>query len=152
MISIPLQKFLQAHASVILNSNNEEIVRCSNHPTARYSKYHVEETNKTNIFDRTKFGCLDVEQITVQHVKPSMLKMGVKIRKYLSCRLIYELKHATCGNYVEKTGGCNHITCCCGTHFCFFCPDGRSEVYTDEHQVYDHISEAHEEESLNDFQ
>ena len=29
-----------------------------------------------------------------------------------------------CKNWVEKTEGCNHISCRCGNHFCYFCGKG----------------------------
>ena len=32
---------------------------------------------------------------------------GSKFKQYLYCK-----------NWVEKTEGCNHITCRCGNHFC----------------------------------
>ncbi|KAG8945086.1 hypothetical protein FRC04_001247 [Tulasnella sp. 424] len=42
-----------------------------------------------------------------------------------------------CGVMVEKTFGCNHITCVCGTHFCHVCGiDGGEDIY-------DHMNEAH---------
>ena len=32
-------------------------------------------------------------------------------------------KCPTCNQGVEKNGGCNHITCLCGTHFCYICQE-----------------------------
>ncbi|KAG8990630.1 hypothetical protein FRB90_001693 [Tulasnella sp. 427] len=43
-----------------------------------------------------------------------------------------------CGVMVEKTYGCNHITCVCGAHFCHVCGFGG-----DEGEIYDHMSKAH---------
>eukprot|EP00930_Biecheleria_cincta_P096855 TRINITY_DN88634_c0_g1_i1.p1 TRINITY_DN88634_c0_g1~~TRINITY_DN88634_c0_g1_i1.p1 ORF type:complete len:963 (-),score=124.69 TRINITY_DN88634_c0_g1_i1:236-3124(-) len=47
-----------------------------------------------------------------------------------------------CGTAVEKMGGCNHITCTCGSHWCWHC--GRDEDQKlgtfDEGSVYEHMS------------
>ncbi|KAG8950801.1 hypothetical protein FRC00_007537 [Tulasnella sp. 408] len=43
-----------------------------------------------------------------------------------------------CGVMVEKTYGCNHITCVCGTHFCHVCG-----FEGEEGAIYDHMNRAH---------
>lgn len=43
-----------------------------------------------------------------------------------------------CGVMTEKTGGCDHIECVCGAHWCFFCGEEQ-----DEHNIYAHMSAAH---------
>ena len=43
-----------------------------------------------------------------------------------------------CDVAVEKTFGCNHITCSCGTHWCFTCG---SAFELD--AIYTHMTEAH---------
>ena len=43
-----------------------------------------------------------------------------------------------CDVAVEKTSGCNHITCICGTHWCFTCGDA-FELDT----IYTHMTEVH---------
>lgn len=43
-----------------------------------------------------------------------------------------------CKVYVEKTYGCNHITCKCGTHFCFI--DG---LQFSADKIYDHLQREH---------
>ena len=43
-----------------------------------------------------------------------------------------------CGTAVEKTSGCDHITCPCGTHWCYEC-----RFVSDAHAIYGHIYEAH---------
>jgi hypothetical protein len=43
-----------------------------------------------------------------------------------------------CGTMTEKTGGCNHITCDCGSHWCFLC-GGKFAANT----IYAHMSEGH---------
>lgn len=43
-----------------------------------------------------------------------------------------------CGVYVEKTFGCNHITCKCGTHFCFI--DG---LKFSANTIYAHLANDH---------
>lgn len=37
-----------------------------------------------------------------------------------------------CNAWIEKTGGCNHVSCTCGTHICWRCMDSfsSSEIYT----------------------
>ena len=37
-----------------------------------------------------------------------------------------------CNAWIEKTGGCNHVACTCGTHICWKCMDSfsSSEIYT----------------------
>lgn len=50
-----------------------------------------------------------------------------------------KFKHCPeCGVAVEKTSGCDHITCACGTHWCFEC--GIKSTYDD---IYKHMHEAH---------
>jgi hypothetical protein len=44
----------------------------------------------------------------------------------------------SCGVMVEKTDGCNHITCQCGAHFCHVC-GGQFEADS----IYDHMSMEH---------
>ncbi|KAI0133805.1 hypothetical protein BJ170DRAFT_175738 [Xylariales sp. AK1849] len=44
-----------------------------------------------------------------------------------------------CDVATEKTGGCNHIECTCGTHWCFDC----GEKALNGPQVYRHMSERH---------
>ncbi|KAL7941196.1 hypothetical protein V8C42DRAFT_335601 [Trichoderma barbatum] len=43
-----------------------------------------------------------------------------------------------CGVATEKMYGCDHITCPCGTHWCFAC--GKE---SDEAEIYDHMEEEH---------
>jgi len=43
-----------------------------------------------------------------------------------------------CSIVVVKNGGCNHIECHCGTHFCYECGDA-----FDRDEIYDHMSEEH---------
>jgi hypothetical protein len=44
----------------------------------------------------------------------------------------------SCGVLTEKTHGCNHMTCPCGTHFCWIC-----RGVFDATVIYDHMREAH---------
>lgn len=39
-----------------------------------------------------------------------------------------------CNEYVNKNGGCNHMTCVCGTHWCWIC--GQPYPYS---TIYSHI-------------
>lgn len=43
-----------------------------------------------------------------------------------------------CDVMVEKTFGCNHITCVCGAHFCHVCG-----FEGEEGAIYDHMNQAH---------
>lgn len=47
-------------------------------------------------------------------------------------------KCPSCQAWVEKMEGCNHMSCKCGTHFCWFCLG----VF-DQFGVYDHMTRAH---------
>lgn len=42
-----------------------------------------------------------------------------------------------CGIMVEKTGGCNHITCICKSHWCWTCENGFSIG-----EIYDHMAKC----------
>ena len=43
-----------------------------------------------------------------------------------------------CRSVIEKTDGCNHITCRCGTHFCWKC-----EMTFDPRDIYQHMDAVH---------
>jgi hypothetical protein len=43
-----------------------------------------------------------------------------------------------CGVLTEKTGGCDHIECHCGTHWCFYCGENCGEE-----EIYDHMIREH---------
>ncbi|KAJ7064671.1 hypothetical protein C8F01DRAFT_1127642 [Mycena amicta] len=43
-----------------------------------------------------------------------------------------------CGFAIEKTEGCNHITCICGTHFCYAC----GKAFAPE-EIYGHMTSEH---------
>ncbi|VBB17894.1 vWFA domain-containing protein [Yasminevirus sp. GU-2018] len=49
-----------------------------------------------------------------------------------------------CQAKTERTGGCHHITCVCGAHWCWVCNSASFEDGTlfDEHTVYDHMAEC----------
>ncbi|PPJ54926.1 hypothetical protein CBER1_06091 [Cercospora berteroae] len=40
----------------------------------------------------------------------------------------------SCGNTLEKNGGCDHMVCHCGAHICWSC----RAIYTQEEQIYGH--------------
>ncbi|KAF9441319.1 hypothetical protein P691DRAFT_813162 [Macrolepiota fuliginosa MF-IS2] len=44
----------------------------------------------------------------------------------------------SCRAWVEKTEGCNHMSCKCGVHFCWICLGA-----FDAGRIYDHMSQAH---------
>ena len=45
-----------------------------------------------------------------------------------------------CKHIVEKTAACNHISCACGKHFCYYCGAG---PWNDGHDCYSHMSNEH---------
>ncbi|KAK0441813.1 hypothetical protein EV421DRAFT_1904410 [Armillaria borealis] len=47
-------------------------------------------------------------------------------------------KCPTCSRLIEKTEGCNHMTCPCGAHICWRCMGA-----FDAGQIYDHMNTAH---------
>lgn len=50
----------------------------------------------------------------------------------------------SCFTETERTGGCNHITCVCDTHWCWTCGSNTDEYGDpfDSHSIYDHMSEC----------
>lgn len=44
-----------------------------------------------------------------------------------------------CGFFTEKSGGCNHMECVCGAHWCFECGSG----FESSKETYDHMWEVH---------
>jgi len=50
----------------------------------------------------------------------------------------------SCFTETERTGGCNHITCVCDTHWCWTCGSNTDEYgdQFDRHSIYDHMSEC----------
>ena len=47
----------------------------------------------------------------------------------------WELQQCPCGRYVNKSADCDHITCTCGTHFCYNC----GKEYESRDGIYRHI-------------
>jgi hypothetical protein len=48
-----------------------------------------------------------------------------------------------CNVLVERVGGCHHITCICGAHWCWVCGSNKvieSGALFDSHSIYDHMS------------
>jgi hypothetical protein len=44
----------------------------------------------------------------------------------------------SCDVLIEHDGGCNHMTCACGTHFCFVC----LETWCDGDDIYSHFGDS----------
>lgn len=44
-----------------------------------------------------------------------------------------------CSVETEKVYGCDHITCLCGTHWCYLCGEASTELL-----IYDHIADVHD--------
>ena len=51
-------------------------------------------------------------------------------------------KCPNCGRVIEKTAACNHITCKCGIHFCYYCGAKKSGSA---HEIYDHLRRRHKD-------
>ncbi|RHZ23635.1 hypothetical protein DYB31_009795, partial [Aphanomyces astaci] len=51
-----------------------------------------------------------------------------------------------CHAHTEKAGGCNHITCICGQHWCFECATGFDTAQL----VYDHMYTSHRDDGGNE--
>eukprot|EP01124_Arcella_intermedia_P021654 TRINITY_DN3074_c0_g1_i1.p1 TRINITY_DN3074_c0_g1~~TRINITY_DN3074_c0_g1_i1.p1 ORF type:complete len:961 (-),score=181.29 TRINITY_DN3074_c0_g1_i1:8-2890(-) len=50
---------------------------------------------------------------------------------------------AKCNSPIEKTHGCNHMTCgVCSSHFCWLCTPG-GPISSTSSPIYDHLSKAH---------
>ncbi|KIW72360.1 hypothetical protein PV04_00559 [Phialophora macrospora] len=47
-----------------------------------------------------------------------------------------------CKALIQKTYGCNHITCTCGIHICWFC----LATFASDRECYDHMFQTHEEQ------
>ena len=57
-------------------------------------------------------------------------------KKYESWRKEKDVKSCPkCGKHIEKNGGCDHMTCLCGTHWCWICGKEQNES-----TIYQHIS------------
>ena len=54
-------------------------------------------------------------------------------------------KCPSCQVWMEKTEGCNHMTCKCGAHVCWVC----MKMFTEE-RIYDHMQEDHGSIGLED--
>eukprot|EP01087_Luapelamoeba_hula_P018185 TRINITY_DN5837_c0_g2_i1.p1 TRINITY_DN5837_c0_g2~~TRINITY_DN5837_c0_g2_i1.p1 ORF type:complete len:737 (+),score=160.44 TRINITY_DN5837_c0_g2_i1:90-2300(+) len=56
-----------------------------------------------------------------------------------------------CGNPVEKNGGCNHISCSCGAHFCWMCMGlfDTSTVYRHNCNMFDDTTAFQNDEAQN---
>lgn len=52
--------------------------------------------------------------------------------------VVCEKQCPACGHGVEKVGGCDHVTCICGAHWCWIC--GEDSTYGD---IYEHIYSSH---------
>jgi hypothetical protein len=60
-------------------------------------------------------------------------------QKDVPCEAQLNLKCPKCQVVTWKDGGCNHITCPCGCHWCYVCGKG----YRTGHEVYEHMSREH---------
>ncbi|KAH6671321.1 hypothetical protein B0J14DRAFT_93250 [Halenospora varia] len=59
-------------------------------------------------------------------------KAGIKVKE-LDLR-----RCPKCGAQTEKSGGCGHMTCVCGCHWCWFCCEKQQH-----NRIYDHMEQKH---------
>ena len=67
-----------------------------------------------------------------------------------SSRVSNDMKNApetkqcpNCHVSIQRTGGCHHITCQCGTHWCWVCgSDNEDGVPFNSHSIYDHMGQC----------
>lgn len=63
-----------------------------------------------------------------------------KLNLQKSLNFISKLKHCPrCHRPIIKNGGCNHICCQCGIHFCYVC--GFSSIHSC--KIYEHMRDEH---------
>lgn len=55
-----------------------------------------------------------------------------------------------CGKFIEKNGGCNHISCSCGHHFCWVC-EGDFDHKTYKHSCGRYIDDEKKEKAKYDL-
>ncbi|ETV87106.1 hypothetical protein H257_02104 [Aphanomyces astaci] len=64
----------------------------------------------------------------------------------LECILVESQECPNCHAHTEKAGGCNHITCICGQHWCFEFATGFDTAQL----VYDHMYTSHRDDGGNE--
>eukprot|EP01084_Bolivina_argentea_P212028 360510_1 len=110
---------------------------------------------KTSCYYGWCIGCYEIkEAIKRECLRESMPTLNnFKCEECVELELIEKMKNENNDeNYVKqnypqcpgckmatvKISGCNHISCNCGTHWCYQC--GKE---FDQNYIYDHMSEAH---------
>ena len=132
-----VHKYVQFYSDLkILRSNN--FVYCKNKKCGKLiliSKDKIEGLNEVDFGKETVSVCVCGYMVCRFCLKDAHFPANCKQAKdYLDHLRAYE-KHEiydltnlytsegkncpTCGNYMEKNQGCNHMTCICGAHFCW---------------------------------
>lgn len=97
--------------------------------------YHGEsacEIDWKNITDRLE-NCSEKEREQLYNRIPKSVLEEMETQKWL---MDSTRRCPGCGSHIEKTGGCNHVTCPCGVHMCFLCGERLNE-----NDPYTHFSQ-----------
>ncbi|KAH7100978.1 hypothetical protein BKA62DRAFT_704695 [Auriculariales sp. MPI-PUGE-AT-0066] len=75
----------------------------------------------------------------VEAARQRLVELGGAIaRKRRAGPAMRECPNTECGVMVQKEFGCDHITCQCGTHWCWVC----GKMF-EEYEIYGHLNDAH---------
>lgn len=83
------------------------------------------------------------ERMTAQTLQRA--RMSIKAKQ---CKRLVSKKCPNCKAMTERAGGCGHMTCRCGTHWCWYC--GYKVVSGWGNDIYSHMSEEHGGFFMND--
>lgn len=90
-----------------------------------------QECGRGDLPNITDFVCEECRTSRVLHGAKSVDELAIK-------------KCPQCGIDVERNGGCKHISCHCGAHWCWSCGADHDEDGNpfDSHSVYDHLADV----------
>jgi len=76
------------------------------------------------------------ERMTAQTLQRARMSIKTRQRKRLITKECPKCKAMT-----ERSSGCGHLTCICGTHWCWYCRYRSATGYASD--IYDHMSQEH---------
>lgn len=112
---------------------NLDVAVLKNIRSTKGNKGKICDWNKSYVY-ASCIKCLNVKS-ALERVCADLNPVEIKNWKCDECStadIVAENKKCyNCGIMVEKTGGCNHITCRCGSHWCWTCEKGYpvGEIY-----------------------